>query len=368
MQKLFLLLSVFVFSLPAFAQTPEKPVSQAEFVQLLYQVQRNPAVKTVLIETVRQRGIDFELTNGLRGLIASKSGNDAEIRRTVEEAARRKQNPTASVLPGKAEWQSLLAKSKEETLKAVDDMPDFIVKQFINRSIAYAGTSNWQQLDRLTVAVGYRPGKGEEYKVLNVNGLPKVDSKDKQSYEEVGGTSSTGEFVTVLASIFKDESKTDFEPLDTDVLRNRRCIIFNFDVKRQNSKQTITAVGFFNDSTVTGYQGKLWIDRETGRVLRIESEATEIPSDFPIRAAKRNVDYDWVSINDGKYLLPTLSDVRLTARQDRQLLETRNEIRFREYRKFDTDVKISDIQDTGDAPPDEKQPAPIPEKKEIPPR
>lgn len=350
------ILFLLMFSLSAFAQTPEKPIPQTEFVQMLYKLPKTPNYKTEIIEAIRQRGIAFELTAGLRGLVASKSGNDAELRRTLEEAARRKENPTASALPPEKEWRGLLAKSKNETLNAVDEMPDFLVKQIINRSIGYAGTNNFQQQDRLTVAVGYRAGKGEEYKVLNINGVTQQNAKENGSYEEVGGTSSTGEFVTVLKSIFQDESKTAFAAIDTDTLRERRCIVFSFEVKRENSKQAITASGYFNDSTIAGYKGKLWIDRESNRVLRIESEATEIPFDFPIRGAKRNIDYDWVVINNQKYLLPIASDVRLTAREKSQLLETRNEIRFREYRKFETGVEIKDLQDTDEIPTTEEKP------------
>jgi hypothetical protein len=89
-------------------------------------------------------------------------------------------------------------------------------------------------------------------------------------------------------------------------------------------------------------KGKIWIDRENYRVLRIESEATEIPSDFPIRAAKRNIDYDWVTISNEKFILPIFSEVRLTAKEDRELYETRNQIRFKEYQKYGTEIKILD--------------------------
>jgi len=88
-------------------------------------------------------------------------------------------------------------------------------------------------------------------------------------------------------------------------------------------------------------------------VLRIESEATEIPVTFPITSAKRIIDYDWVTISDGKYLLPSLSDVRLVARESGKLIETRNVIRFKEYQKYGSDVKILD---------DDLKPEPEPKK------
>jgi hypothetical protein len=221
-------------------------------------------------------------------------------------------------------------------------MPDFVVKQQIQRSYAFAGTNNFRNLDRLLVAVSYRASGQEEYKVLSINGILQNNAQAKQSYAETGGTSSTGEFVTVLAKIFKPDSETKFEVVDTDLIRQRRAVVYDYSIERDKARQQITYFGYIGDSTVTGMRGRIWIDRENFRVLRIESEATEIPAEFPVRSAKRTIDYDWVSISDQKYLLPLLSDVRLTSRQRSELYETRNLIRFKDYQKYGTEVIILD--------------------------
>jgi len=145
-----------------------------------------------------------------------------------------------------------------------------------------------------------------------------------------------------LAKIFKPDSDTKFELVDTDVIRTRRALVFDFSIIRDKAKQTITVAGAFDDTAITGMKGRIWIDRESFRVLRVESAATEIPEGFRIRAANRTIDYDWVMIADEKYLLPTLSDVRLTSREDRKMYETRNVIRFKEYQKYGSEVKILD--------------------------
>ncbi len=327
----------------AFAQeNQQKPLTQTEYVKMLYALEKNPNMKDDLIEAVRKRGIQFQLTDGLRSLTRSKTKNDGDIQRTLEESDRRRQNPTAAKLPGEKESAEVLTKAREATLAALEEMPDFVVKQQIARSAAYAGTNNFRNLDRLVVAVSYRADGQEEYKILSRNGIVEANPKAKQSYEEVGGTSSTGEFVTVLSVIFKPESETKFDLIDTDTIRNRRALVFNYSIERDKAKQTIVASGTFNDTAITGMQGKIWIDRESFRVLRVESTATEIPDDFVIRAANRTIDYDWVAISDEKYMLPTLSDVRLTSRENRQMYETRNVIRFKEYQKYGSEVKILD--------------------------
>ncbi|CAA9397649.1 MAG: hypothetical protein AVDCRST_MAG74-1482 [uncultured Pyrinomonadaceae bacterium] len=320
----------------------QKPLTQAEYVKMLYDLQKNPGVKDELVEAIRKRGIAFELTDGLRGLTASKSRSDADLRRTLEEAARRKANPERAKLPTENESAEVLNKAREATLAAVEEMPDFVVKQQIARSAAYAGTDNFRNLDRLVVAVSYRSEGREEYRILSRNGILETNPQLKQSYEEVGGTSSTGEFVTVLAKIFKPESETKFELVDTDIIRDRRALVFDYSIKRDKAKQVITVAGAFDDTTITGMKGRVWIDRENFRILRVESQATEIPDNFRIRAARRTIDYDWVTISDEKYLLPLLSDVRLTSKEDRQTFETRNVIRFKDYQKYGSEVKILD--------------------------
>ena len=345
MKKIFSLALILFFAAAVFAQQSapqQKPLSQTEYVQMLYDLQKKAIKKEDVVEAVRRRGIDFPLTSGLRSLTSSKSGNDAELRRTLEESARRRENPTAAQLPSAEESANLLAKSREATLLAVEEMPDFVVKQMIQRGASYAGTNNFRNLDRLIVAVSYRAEGKEEYRVLSLNGIMQAESRQKQSYEEVGGTSSTGEFVTVLATIFKPESEAVFEIVDTDTLRGRRAAVFNYTVTKEKARQQITAYGYFNSSATTGMTGKIWIDRENFRVLRIESQATEIPEDFPIRAASRTIDYDWVTISDEKYLLPSQSDVRLTFRQSSNVYETRNLIRFRDYQKYGSEVRIID--------------------------
>jgi len=216
----------------------------------------------------------------------------------------------------------------------------------IQRGFAYAGTNNFRNQDRLVVAVSYRApeiegAKGaEEYRVLSIDGVQQTTPQVKGSYEEVGGTSSTGEFVTVLATIFKSENETKFEPIDTDVIRGRRAIVYSFEINPEKKPEYIKASGA--GSTHSGMRGKIWIDREISRVLRVESAATGIPEDFPVRAASRAIDYDWVTISDEKYLLPSLSDVRLTSRYGREMYETRNVIRFKDYQKYGSEVRILD--------------------------
>lgn len=320
----------------------EKPLTREEYVKMLYALAKEPGTKADIIAALRRRGIDFILNDGIRSLTRSKGGNDEELKRALEEAGRRKADPVAAQLPPALETANLLAETRKKTLEAVEEMPDFVVKQIVQRSAAYAGTGNFRSLDNLVVAVSYRSSGQEEYKVLSQNGIVQANAQNKSSYSETGGSSSTGEFVTMLATIFKMENGTTFEAIETDVIRGRRAIVFDFWTERDKAKQQIVSMGPPSNSTITGMAGKIWIDRANSRVLRVESSATNIPPEFPVRSARRTIDYDWVTISDGKYLLPSLSDVRLTMSEKAQTYETRNLIKFKEYQKYGSDVIVLD--------------------------
>jgi hypothetical protein len=333
---------VLILTLASASFAQPGPLSQAEYVKMLYALEKDRSQKPDVIEALRKRGIAFAVTDGVRSLTRSKGANDDELKRALEEAERRRQNPESAKLPSSSESEGLIEKARQKTLEAVEEMPDFVVKQQIQRSAAYAGTGNYRNLDRLVVAVSYRASGEETYRVLSVNGVLQAVTESKQSYEGVGGTSSTGEFVTMLATIFKPESQAKFELIQTDILRGSKALVYDFSVEKDRAKQMITSVGTSTESTITGMKGRIWIDRDSARVMRIESEATDIPANFPIQTARRSIDYDWVKITDEKYLLPLLSDVRLTMREKSKVFEARNVIKFKEYQKYGSEVKILD--------------------------
>ncbi len=333
------------------------PLTSQEFVRLLYQLPAHPEARDKLVDEIRQRGIAFPVTAGLQSLVATKSGNDSLLRRTLEEADRRRVNPAAAALPPSAEARELLERTRKATLGAADKMPDYLVKQMISRAHAFGQSKNWSVYDRLSIAVSYRQSAGEDYKLLSVNGLP---AGEDQSYGmKLGGTISTGEYVTTLSDLFKPETRAEFQMVDTDTLRGRRTVVYEYLVKREFSHQTLGwgEGGTITQQTVSGYRGRIWVDRENYRVLRLEDISTEIESGFPITAASKVIDYDWVTINQQQHLLPSRAVVELTDRVRGQTEQTRNEILFRGYRKFGTEVKIIDI-DEKDFPPDKPEDEP----------
>lgn len=336
------------------------PFTQTEFVAQLNRLLKQPELRAELIAEIRRRGIGFEMTDGLRALVATRSRSDAELLRTLKEAERRRANPIAHAVPPAAEAFALLEAARVASREAAGKMPDFMVKQYINRQYARGTTRNWIASDRLIVLVTFREAQGERYQLLAKNDLPvQTEEGERSSYEQAEGTSSTGEFASMLTALFSDESKAQFKAVDTDEVRGHRTIVYEYEVKQANSRQTIKAsdrLGTYRNeqSTVVGYQGKIWIDRETKRVVRFESTATDIPAGFPITSAINYIDYEWALIEeDGeqrKYLMPLRAELELTSVYNGETVQSRNDIRFRGYRKYGSKVTIIEDDDYSDMP------------------
>lgn len=347
-----LVVTCFSFSL-ARAQQQDAPLTSPELVKLVYQLPKQPEKRDAVVEEIRRRGLGFALTDGMRSLVASKSGNDPTLKRTLEEAERRRVNPVAAARPSEAEAQQLLLKTGEATHAASEAMPDFVVKQLISRSYSYGRTSNWIKSDSLTVAVSYRAEGAEDYKLLAINGLPPgKEAKEGQGYQEqAGGSTSTGEYVSRLAMLFEPQSEAAFKATDTDTLRGRRTIIYEYQIRQEVSRWRIIEG---ERGVIVGYHGRIWVDRELGRVLRLEMIA-EMPTGFPVNAVSNTIDYDWVTIADQRYLLPAQAESIVATTQGTQLtlVQARNDTRFRGYQKYGSEVKIIE-EDIVEDPPAEK--------------
>ena len=87
-----------------------------------------------------------------------------------------------------------------------------------------------------------------------------------------------------------------------------------------------------------------------------------------MRAASTALDYDWVTISgQGEYLLPARSVVVMTVEDRGQTAQFRNDIRFRNYQKFGTELKIIEDDDFVEEPvpetPNQEAPPKPPQKK-----
>ncbi len=165
-----------------------------------------------------------------------------------------------------------------------------------------------------------------------------------RSYEEVGGAVSQGEFGSLLLSLFMGAPRDRFVWDHWTTLRRRPTYVYAFTIKIEDSTYNVQYASSWQQpmSARSGQHGFVYVDCETGRVVRIYAEADGIPDDFPVTNVSTLVDYDFVDVGGRQFLLPLRALVRMGTRR----VQTRNEVEFSSYRKFGSDTNITyDVKD-----------------------
>jgi hypothetical protein len=184
-------------------------------------------------------------------------------------------------------------------------------------------------MDTVTADVSSFNGK-EDYKNIRVNGKPTDRPEDT-------GTWSTGEFQVTLEDILSSRTNAQFTARGEDKVAGRSAFVFNLVVDQPHSHWTI--VDDSNRRVKPAYKGRIWVDKETRRVLRIEQVAVNLPRDFGFDSEETSIEYGFATIEGRPYLLPAVS-VNMACGTGTSSC-SRNRIEFRNYRKFTSDSKIT---------------------------
>jgi hypothetical protein len=290
---------------------------------------RKAGARSFLIDAIRQ---SFE--NASRPLsqptaetpakiepVAEKAGNDAEPPALTEEERR----VAMARLP-------LLEQARVHAGEFLDELPNFIATQFITRSARGPGDKDWQAQDKLEVELTYNPKTGEKFKLVRVNDRPA-----QSSYDDLQGTTSTGQFGSMLGALFAAQSQAEFKEVRRETFRSRPTVVYDFRVKKAFSSNQITDKP--SGRTINAaYSGTVWIEIDSARVLRLEQSAEDIQRGFPVTMAESAVEYDWAKIGNQRYLLPIYAEVILG--NDAERTYSRNVIELRNYHMFETELKI----------------------------
>jgi hypothetical protein len=231
--------------------------------------------------------------------------------------------------PTSVEREKILAMVAEQAREYTRSLPDFICVQVTRRYFDPTGAESWNLADTITTRLSFVEGR-EEYKVVSINNRPVIG----KSIEDIGGSTSTGEFGTMLKEIFDPYTQTRFEWERWGTLRGRRMHVFRYRVRQDRSKYSI--VWDRREQIIAGYSGLLYTDRETNSIMRIVMDAENIPASFPVQETKTILDYDYQPIAEKEFLVPLRAEVR--SRSGR--LITRNIVEFRLYQKFGVETEI----------------------------
>jgi len=314
-------------------QVPDRPLAVQDLGNLLRRAVGRDMTEGDLAVLVERQGIAFDPTPEVIGRLRAAGAHPHllnAIRRAGEKLSAAAGTVTATREPAP---DTFIEEVRRNVRDYVEELPDFICQQEITR-YADNGTGAWQKLDTLVYELTYNR-KRESYKPVNSVGRPVT-----RSLEQSGGAYSTGDFATALAVLFQPETRATFKPAGKEKLGARETLIYDFRVPKETSKLSIQTEG--NTAIIAGYSGSVWIDAGTKQVLRLEQAADDLPLGYPVTQAENAVDYDLVKLRgiDVEFLLPTRAEFVIADRRRRQY--SRNQIYFKFYRKFETDVKIVD--------------------------
>jgi hypothetical protein len=226
-----------------------------------------------------------------------------------------------------------------------EGLPNFICDELVMRSRTETRPVKWKLVDRVEVELLYIDRK-EEYRNIRINGKP---LKAGVTPEDSGSWSS-GDFGATLQDVLSPASDAKFVRKGTDKIAGLDAIIFDYTVEKPNSHWQIR----FGAGIKPAYKGSIWIDPVSKRVLRVEMIARQLPSTFELNAVEMIVEYGWVTISGQKYLLPTKAENLACFSGSLQC--SRNELEFKNYRRFAAESTISTTESNLTFDGDEKAP------------
>jgi hypothetical protein len=156
------------------------------------------------------------------------------------------------------------------------------------------------------------------------------------SHLQLGGTTSSGEFGSMLSNIFEPENGAEFAWEKWATLRNHhRMYVFSYHVPK-SAGYSMEDLEVHREYT-SAYHGLIYADHDTKEILRVTLDTEGIPADFPIHEVHIVLDYDHVKIVDQDFLLPF--HYLLTSKADKA--DTENQADFTAYRKYGADATIT---------------------------
>jgi hypothetical protein len=224
----------------------------------------------------------------------------------------------------------VLVEARMEASRFTDGLPNFTARQLTTRYFSQTWPARWQKIDEVTADVACVDGK-EEYRNIAVNGNPVSRPPERT------GSWSTGEFSTTMEDVLSIPTAARFKRRGEDRVGSRSAVVFDYTVAQPNSHWTLVSPDDrkFNPA----YEGAIWVDKDTRRVLRIEQRTVDIPRDFPLLKAETVITYSFVTIDKKPVLLPGSSENLGCWRGSGTCV--RNTIEFQDYKKFSAESSVT---------------------------
>lgn len=235
---------------------------------------------------------------------------------------------------------ALLTRIKTTMAQNLTRLPNYTCLETIERSQRLVPSRKYRLVDTLRLEVALVEGK----ELFAWPGSGQFEDKPLDEMV-VGGASGTGSFGNFARSVFMS-GVPHYRFLGEETRNGRSAVHFSYRVPRLQSGFSLRSG---TQEGIAGYHGDFWVDARTLDLIRLEIEAEDIPANVPLKRAQTDLEYARVRISEQEFLLPHLSDMRLT---DLHGSESRNLTWFTNCRQYAGESKLSfeDVDPAADMP------------------
>lgn len=223
-----------------------------------------------------------------------KAVKQTEEEKEEEEDAQPESRPATVVDPADP-----LGAAPQVSADYEHNLPDFTVQHATTRYFRPAADGDWHKIDTVTAALRYVDGKAD-YKDWETEG------RTIEARKPPPGVWSIAAFIEIQRDLLSPATAASFQRRGEERIGTRAAVTYRFTVQEAKSHwELVTPDGRRHNPS---YEGSLWLDKETGSVLRIERRATGLPTDFPISRVETTVTFAFTAVGKGLHLLPAGSD------------------------------------------------------------
>ncbi len=244
--------------------------------------------------------------------------------------------PYCLAIANGVEYSAALAELCRFTLSLPRKMPNVICDLETKR---FWRAYNHANRDVVTATVAYENGQ-ERYSGIKINGAAAQAQALNSSW-------SMGEFASNLQMVFSPLSGAEFRFSKEVKLNSIPSLVFEFRVDQPNNELYYLHAFYPGGWGVTlfpAYHGRVWLNKSTFELMRMEKETAEIPHSFPISRASTVIDYSNVPLGDGSYfVLPGKSEIE-TCESGEAFECAHNVVRFANWHKFGAKSRILSIE------------------------
>jgi hypothetical protein len=236
--------------------------------------------------------------------------------------------------PSAKEQEEILADMREYALNYTMSLPNYVCVQTtrskidpIDKPHGIRYSANGYVAQELLAFYDHK----EKYTVEMFNGK----SVANMTHDQLPGVRSSGEFGTMMHSIFDPESGAEFAWENWHTLRGKRMYAFSYRIDKEHGYSMED--GESRRSYTSAYTGLVYWDRDANAIPKITLDTTGIPPDFPIREVHIKLDYDLIKIGEQLYMLPYHYQLDSTADK----FTSGNEADYKLYRKYGAESTIT---------------------------